>query len=84
MTEFVGTSITSQPRAQSLLDAQARANPHMNVAEGRYRGYIRVALRPDRLEADLRAMRDVATPDAECFTLASYEIESGKRAAQRR
>ena len=82
--EFVGTSITSQPRAQSLLDAQARANPHMNVAEGRYRGYIRVALRPDRLEADLRAMRDVATPDAECFTLASYEIESGKRAAQRR
>ncbi len=83
-SEFVTTSITSQPRSQNLLDALARANPHMKLAEGRYRGYIRVLLRPERLEADLRAMRDVATPDAECFTLASYEIESGRPGPVRR
>lgn len=83
-SEFVATSITSQPRSQPLLDALARENPHMKLAEGRYRGYLRVRLRTQALEVDLCAMETVLTPEARCFTLAAFAVESGEPGAQRR
>jgi alkaline phosphatase D len=83
-TEFVGTSITS---ASSLSDAQLQAllpdNPHLKLASGARRGYVRVDLTPARLRADLQAMRTVTVRHAEADTLASFVVEDGRPGAVR-
>jgi len=82
-SEFCGTSITSQSRAQKQLDAARADNPHVKLADGRYRGYVRIDIGRDRLRADLRAMETVAQRDAACSTLASFVVESGRPGPQR-
>jgi alkaline phosphatase D len=82
-TEFCGTSITSQSRAQAELDASRADNPHVKLADGRYRGYVRAELRARALRADLRAMESVRTREAPCSTLASFAVEDGRAGAQR-
>jgi alkaline phosphatase D len=83
-SEIVGTSITTQfGRTQSQLDAVLPENPHVKLADGRQRGYVRVELTRDRLRADLRTMRTVAQPASEADTLAAFVIENGRPGAVR-
>jgi alkaline phosphatase D len=82
-SEFVGTSITSQGPAQKRIDEMLPENPHIRLADSRYRGYVRVEVTPDAMRADLRAMETVAHPDAACRTLASFVVEAGRPGAQR-
>jgi len=82
-SELIGTSITSQGWPQQRLDRFLPENPHMKLADSRYRGYVRVELRPQALRADLRAMESVVTREALCSTLASYVVESGRPGPQR-
>lgn len=82
-SEFCGTSITSQARSQRQLDAARESNPHVKLAEGRYRGYVRMDLGHKSLKADLRAMETVAERDAGCGTLASFAVQSGQPGPQR-
>ena len=82
-SEFCGTSITSQARAQKYLDAARESNPHIKLAEGRYRGYVRVDIERDKLTAGLRAMATVTEREAACDTLASFVVESGRPGPQR-
>jgi len=77
-SEFVGTSISSQHGAQDWLDKRRPANPHVLLAESRYRGYTRVDVTSKQMQVDLRAMESVQTRDAACSTLASYVVEDGK------
>ena len=77
-SEFCGTSITSQSRAQKQLDAAREDNPHVKLADGRHRGYVRVELDARRLRADLRAMDSVQVREAGCSTLASFVVEDGR------
>lgn len=77
-SEFVGTSITSQGWPQERIAQFLPDNPHVLMAESRYRGYTRVDVTPQRWLADLRIMDSVQTPDAPCSTLASYVVEDGK------
>ena len=77
-SEFVGTSISSQHGAQEWLDKRRVANPHLLLADGRYRGYVRAELTPKRMTVDLRAMESVQTRDAACTTLASFVVEDGR------
>lgn len=81
-SEFVGTSITSQGWAQKRLDALRADNPHVLLADARYRGYVRVELTPQALKVDLRAMEQVKTRDAACSTLASFVVEDGRPGPQ--
>ncbi len=76
-SEFCGTSITSQSRSQKQLDAARADNPHVKLADGRYRGYVRMDIEPGKLKADLRAMDTVAERDAACSTLAGFVVEDG-------
>jgi alkaline phosphatase D len=76
--EFVGTSITSQGWPQERIARHLPDNPHMLFAEGRYRGYTRVALAPRLWRADLRVMQTVTEPGAPCRTLASFVVEDGR------
>jgi alkaline phosphatase D len=77
-SEFVGTSITSQGWAPERIAKFLPDNPHVLLAESRYRGYTRVEVTPQRWLADLRIMESVQTPSAPCSTLATYVVESGK------
>ena len=77
-SEFVGTSISSQHGGQQSLDKRRPANPHVLLAEARYRGYTRVDVTPKRMQVDLRAMESVQTREAACSTLASFVVEDGK------
>jgi alkaline phosphatase D len=83
-TELVGTSITSQFwRRQEDMDALVAENPHIRFANGTRRGYVRVELTPERLRADLRAVRTVTQPGAPIDTMASFVVEDGRPGAVR-
>ena len=77
-SEFVGTSITSQAWPQERLARYLPDNPHILLADSRYRGYVRVELTRSRWLADLRIMETVQRADASCSTLASYVVEDGR------
>jgi alkaline phosphatase D len=76
--EFVGTSVSSQGWSQERYDALRADNPHLLYAESRYRGYVRVNVTPQRLQADLRGMESVQKRDAGCTTLATFAVEDGR------
>ncbi len=82
-SEFVGTSITSQAFAQSTVNRYLPDNPHIHLADSRYRGYARVEVTQSRMVADLRAMETVKTREADCSTLASFVVEDGRPGAKR-
>jgi alkaline phosphatase D len=82
-SEFVGTSITSQAGSQQTVRRYLPDNPHIRLAEARYRGYTRVELTPTRMRVDLRAMESVTTRDAACRTLASFVVEDGRPGPQK-
>ena len=76
--EFVTTSITSQGWPQERIARFLPDNPHVLMAESRYRGYTRVEITPQRWTADLRAVASVQAPEAACRTLATYVVEEGR------
>jgi alkaline phosphatase D len=76
--EFVGTSITSQAGAQERLNQLLPDNPHVLLADSRFRGYTRVDVTAKQLKVDLRAMETVQQREAPCSTLASFVVEDGK------
>ena len=82
-SEFVGTSITSQSWSQERLNQYLPDNPHMLLADSRYRGYVRAEVTRQRMTVDLRAMDNVASADAPCSTLASFVVEDGNPGPQR-
>ncbi len=83
-TEFAGTSITSQfGRSPELVNALLADNPHIRLADGTRRGYVRIEVTRERLRADLRAMRTVTQPKSDADTLASFVVEDGRPGASR-
>jgi len=82
-TEIVGTSITSQFARPEVVDAWRADNPHVRFADATRRGYVRVEVTPRQWRADLRAMRTVTQPRAECDTLATFVIADGRPGAVR-
>jgi len=82
-SEFVGTSITSQAWSQERVNRLLPDNPHILLADGRYRGYTRIDVAPKLLRADLRAVESVRQREAGCSTLASFVVEDGKPGPQR-
>ena len=77
-SEFVATSITSQAWAQERLNQYLPDNPHLLLADSRFRGYARADVTAKRLQVDLRAMDNVQSRDAPCSTLASFVVEDGR------
>jgi alkaline phosphatase D len=77
-TEFLATSISSDPRPQAQLDGWRAENPNIQFAEGRYRGYLDLHLTPQTLRADLISVSDANLPDAPAKRLRSFTVESGR------
>jgi len=76
-SEFVGTSITSQAWPHERLVPLLADNPHIKLADGRRRGYLRLELARDFVTADLRVMDQVQTAQGACSTLASFTVQHG-------
>ena len=83
-SEFVGTGITQQASfTAEMLDRLAPDNPHVKLADNRYRGYMRMEVSPRRITADLRGMESVAAADSACTTFASFVVEDGRPGPQK-
>jgi alkaline phosphatase D len=81
-TEFVSSSISSGfGRSQLEVQVVLADNPHVRLADGSRRGYVRMEVTRDRLRADLRAVRTVTQPASDVETLASFIVEDGRPGA---
>jgi alkaline phosphatase D len=78
-TELVTSSISSsQGSAQSAFDSWRAENPNVRLARSEYRGYVRVAIAPEQLRAELMAVDDITRADSATHVLASFDVESGR------
>lgn len=81
--ELVTTSISSEGTPVSLLESHMRNNPAMLLGEPRYRGWLRLDVSPERLDASMMALDDPYAADSGARTLASFVIENGTPGLQR-
>ena len=77
-TEFVATSISSQGISQRALDERRAHNPNLLFASSEKRGYLRLDLTPERLEADLVATDSVIDRSSGRRTQASFVVEHAR------
>jgi alkaline phosphatase D len=80
-TEFIGTSITSDPPPQDLLSQALPENPHIRYFESDYRGYVTLDLSRERMETRFRVISDRRDPNATVSTLKRFVVENGKAGA---
>lgn len=82
-SEFCGTSITSAPPPEEAIQTAKDEGPHIKFATGLYRGYGIMTLTGQRLQTDLRAIKDHLDPDTQVETIASFIVNDGKPGAVR-
>jgi alkaline phosphatase D len=82
-SEFVTTSVTSQPPPEEAIQTAAKEGAHVHFATGLHRGYVRMTLTSQQLTADLRALDDARKRDATCTTLSTWVVEDGRPGPQR-
>ena len=58
-------------------------NPHVKLAESRFRGYTRVEATQTRIVTDLRGMDTIKERDSTCNTIASFVVEDGRPGAKK-
>jgi alkaline phosphatase D len=80
-TEFVGTSITSDPPPYDVIASALPENPHVKYFESRHRGYVGVDLTRARMETRMQAISDRRDPKATVSTLKRFIVEGGKAGA---
>jgi alkaline phosphatase D len=81
-TELCGTSITSQGRPQSEVEAVVRDNPHIRFGNGTRRGYVVVDVTAERSVARLRVVDDVTDAATGVATQATFAIDADHPGAQ--
>ena len=83
-SEFVGTSITSNPGAwQKTMPAILAENPHIKYGNGEQRGYVRASISGGRFNAEMIGVDTVRKPEARSGVLARFLVEDGKPGPQR-
>jgi alkaline phosphatase D len=80
-TEFVGTSITSDPPPYELIAQTLPENPHVRFFESRHRGYVAIDLLHDRMETRMQVISDRRDPKAAVSTLKRFVVEGGRPGA---
>lgn len=81
-TEFCGTSITSTPPDEDMIQTAKSEGPHIKYATGLHRGYTVMTLTNQSLKADLRVVANHRDPDTTVSTLASFVVTDGKAGAE--
>ncbi len=81
-TEFCGTSISSQGLDQARVSKALGHNPHLRYGRSDQHGYMRFALKADRLEAELRSVRELWDASSPVDVSARFVVEAGRPGAQ--
>lgn len=76
--ELVTSSISSPGPPQAELDAVIGENPNVHLARSDVRGYTRLDIDRNGLEATLISVDDVARADSDVSVLRSFAIEAGR------
>ena len=79
-SEFVTTSISSNPLGQATLDRWRASGHHLHKVDGTRRGYIALTLSPQQARADLVEVEDSGKPDSPGRIGSSWVVEAGNPA----
>ena len=77
-SEFAATSISAEGSSQAGLDKMRGANPNILFANSAKRGYLRLDVTAERVQADLVGMDSVTEPNAGASTYARYVVEADR------
>jgi alkaline phosphatase D len=77
-SELTTTSISSQSLPQSQLDQRRADSPSVLWLNGESRGYLRLDITPERLQADMIGLDTVIEPDSQRRVTASFVIDDGR------
>lgn len=80
-TEIVTSCLASRSGPDALFAGARDRNPHVRFLDNRHSGYVLLDLAPERLSADLRAVRDLTDPASRVVSLARFAIEDGRPGA---
>lgn len=78
MSEFTGTSITSESFNAALFNSLLPENPHISFVDDTVRGYVMCDLNHKTWRADLRVIDNVRVRNGNARTLRSYVVEDGR------
>jgi alkaline phosphatase D len=81
-SEFITTSITSQGVANKLAGHIRAENPDLLFGDASWRGYLRLELTPEQLEARMVGFDSVATAGAPGRVVRTFVVESGRPGPQ--
>jgi len=82
MSEFTGTSVTSESFSTALFNSLMPENPHIKFFDDRQRGYVMCDVSRDVWRSDLRVADTVRTRQGTYSTLKSFVVENGKPGPQ--
>jgi len=77
MSEFVGTSVTSESFNTGLFTSLMPENPHIKFFDDRQRGYILADVSKDAWRASLRVVDNVRIRNGAFSTLKTFIVENG-------
>jgi alkaline phosphatase D len=80
-SEFTTTSISSQGVPEKDIQERIAENPNIRFVTGAYRGYLRLDVTPERLQADMVALDAPGDPKSGRSVLRSFVVESGQAGA---
>lgn len=78
MSEFTGTSITSESFNGALFQSLLPENPHILFSDDTMRGYVLCDIDHQTWRADLRVIDNIRVRNSATQTMRSYVVESGK------
>jgi alkaline phosphatase D len=81
--EFCGTSITSRGGGNDRLAEVLAKNPHFVFADRERRGYGVAEFTAMQLTTTLRVLTDVTRADSATYTLAQFEVQTGRAVIER-
>ena len=82
MSEFVGTSVTSESTNGPLFKAVMPDNPHIKYWDDTRRGYMLFNVDRNTFRADMRAVENVRVRESTVSTQKSFVVENGKPGLQ--
>ncbi len=77
-TELVTSSVSTPGPPQASIDALLPENPSIHLARSDVRGYTRLTINHEGLNAKFIGIRDTTKADSATYELAGYEISSGR------
>ncbi|MSO73054.1 MAG: alkaline phosphatase [Rhodospirillaceae bacterium] len=82
ISEFVGSSITSESYNTKKFIAALSENPHIKFCDDRQRGYMLCSVDRKTFLTEMRVVDNVRIRESKCSSLKSFVVENGKPGPQ--